>query len=295
MTDFQCLLEFASFPVNTSQALVQLREQYFITTESLDECGCASPPLYTRVEGPLVIADLHKGPCELRRRELPAGATTDCVHQVSKHLGLSYACSVEIDGVIERALNMADEYFMGISKIHQTATNLSKRMAEERIEIAIAGALALNVHGVVRMTEDVDVLITQEGLIQFKKLWLGRGYVEVRPGGKSIRDTETNVRIDFLVAGDFPGDGKPKPVAFPQPIEARIAGERFAVLSLTKIVELKLASGMTAKDRPQDLADVIRLIRTRKLPLEFQNQLSPYVAAKYAELHEIALQPEEDY
>jgi hypothetical protein len=50
------------------------------------------------------------------------------------------------------------------------------------------------------------------------------------------------------------------------------------------LVELKLASGMTAAHRLRDLADVIELIRVAHLPAEFDDQLNPFVRAKYAEL-----------
>ena len=115
------------------------------------------------------------------------------------------------------------------------------------------------------------------------------------PGGKWVRDTETNVRIDFLIAGDFPGDGRPKAVSFPDPKHCRVEGERFSVLSLPMLIELKIASGMTAKDRPGDLQDVIRLIRARSLSREFQEQLDPYVRAKFLELWDATQVASDDY
>ena len=80
-----------------------------------------------------------------------------------------------------------------------------------------------------------------------------------------LRDTESGVRVEFLVTGQFPGDGKPKPVAFPDP--ARVAFEKDGVkyLSLPALIELKLASGMTNPVRLKDLADVMELV---KLPRE---------------------------
>ena len=45
----------------------------------------------------------------------------------------------------------------------------------------------------------------------------GLGYVPPFSGSKNLRDAEHGVRIEFLIAGEFPGDGKPKPVAFPDP------------------------------------------------------------------------------
>jgi hypothetical protein len=200
-----------------------------------------------------------------------------------------------VDEAVERALRKADEYFMGIHEIHRTAETLVRRLREAGINHAVAGALALNAHGVSRMAEDLDLLLTRDGLAKFKALWLGRGYVELRSGGKAVRDTETRVKIDFLLTGDFPGDGKPKPVAFPDPKAVAVEGERYAIVALPRFVELKLASGMTARDRPRDLDDVIRLIRVRGLDRGFADQLDPYVRAKYLELWEAAQTPSEDY
>ena len=56
------------------------------------------------------------------------------------------------------------------------------------------------------------------------------------------------------------------------------------MLGLVPLIELKLASGMTAAHRGQDLVDVIELIRLRGLLPEFAQQLDPYVRAKFAEL-----------
>ena len=51
-----------------------------------------------------------------------------------------------------------------------------------------------------------------------------------------------------------------------------------------KLVELKLASGMTAPHRLKDLADVLELVRAAKLPAELAASLDPYVREKYVEL-----------
>src|SRR5206468_977146 len=134
------------------------------------------------------------------------------------------------------------------------------------------------------------------GLEAFKAAWLGRGYVNVRAGGRPVRDTENNVRIDFLLAGDFPGDGKPKPVVIPRPDEASEVGDKYRVLSLPRVIELKLASGMTAPHRLKDLADVQELIRKANLPRDLVERLDPYVQAKFLELWDTAQQsPDEEY
>jgi hypothetical protein len=130
----------------------------------------------------------------------------------------------------------------------------------------------------------VDVLLTRDGLAAFKQRFLGRGYVEKFPGSKGVRDTANNVNIVVLVAGDFPGDGRAKPVAFPDPAQAAVREAGIALLPLEKLIELKLASGMTAPHRLKDLADVLELIRARAFAETFAEQLDPYVREKFSEL-----------
>lgn len=186
-----------------------------------------------------------------------------------------------------RGLEEGQAFFMGAGRINEAARALAATLEEEGIPYAIAGALALNAHGYERFTSDVDLLVTRDGLARLKARLLGRGYVEKFPGSKGLRDTVRNVTIDVLVAGDFPGDGKPKPVAFPDPSVAE-RGSLGRVLPLHTLIELKLASGMTAPHRLKDLADVVELIRARSLPASTADALDPYVRAKFLELHAAA-------
>jgi hypothetical protein len=196
---------------------------------------------------------------------------------------------------MDALLAEAQEYFMGTGGIHDAAAAIARLFDDLDIEYAIAGALALGEHGFRRLTSDVDVLIRRDDLARFKQRWVGRGYVDVRPGGKAIRDVTNNIRIDFLIAGDFPGDGQPKPVAFPDPASAAVQGSKYRIVTLPTLVELKLASGMTAPHRLHDLADVLRLIREVQLPRTFATQLDPYVRGKFEELWTAAQHPEDDY
>jgi hypothetical protein len=196
---------------------------------------------------------------------------------------------------LDAALKAMGAFFLGESPIHKAAAEIARHLDEEGIDHAIAGAICLAAHGVTRATEDVDVLITKDGLDQFKQRWLGRGYANLRSGGNAVRDTVNGVKIDFLLTGDFPGDGKPKPVAFPHPSAVAVPAGRFTIVDLPRFIELKLASGMTAPHRLQDLADVLRLIETLKLPAEFSENLHPYVRDKFDELWRSAQHPQDDY
>jgi hypothetical protein len=200
-----------------------------------------------------------------------------------------------LDRRMDEVLSFLGAFFMKESPVHLAAEEIARHLQDAGIDYAIAGALSLGVHGFVRATEDVDVIVTREGLAKFKERWLGRGYVNVRAGGKPVRDTTHNVKIDFLITGDFPGDGKPKPVVVPEPQAASIAGDKYRVISLPTLIELKLASGMTAPHRMQDLVDVQRLIHATRIPRDFAAQLDPYVREKFAELWELAQHPDDEY
>jgi hypothetical protein len=181
-------------------------------------------------------------------------------------------------------VDFAGRFFMGQSQVDKALFQLAERLDAEHIPYAIIGAMALNAYGYRRVTEDVGVLLTADGLARFKERYLGRGYLERFPGSKGLRDTDNSVAIDVVLTGDFPGDGKPKPVAFPDPKECAEQGAKVALVPLTTLVELKLASGMTAPHRLKDLADVLELIRARDLPTSFEADLHPYVQAKFREL-----------
>lgn len=172
---------------------------------------------------------------------------------------------------------------------------LTRTLGEMQIPFAVAGAMAANAHGHVRTTADVDILIRQEDLTRFKEQHFGLGWVEKFEGSKNFRDTVSNVNIDTLIVGQYPGDGLPKPVSFPAPEDvAEILEDGIPFVSLKTLIELKLASGMTAAHRMQDMADVMNLVRVNELPLDFADSLNPYVADRFCELWQAA-QIDDDY
>jgi hypothetical protein len=116
---------------------------------------------------------------------------------------------------------------------------------------------------------------------------VGLGYAPAFPGAKKrLRSTLDGVIIEVMTTGEYPGDGKPKPVSMPTPAEASTEIDGIRFVTLEKLIELKLASGISAPDRLKDLADVQELIKIRKLDADFARKLDPYVRAKYLELEE---------
>jgi hypothetical protein len=179
----------------------------------------------------------------------------------------------------------ASLYFNQQGDLYKTLQDLTRQLDEAGIPYALIGGLALAQHGFVRMTEDIGILLTPEGLVTFKEQLLGRGYILAFSGAKkTFRATTTGVRIEVITSGEYPGDGLPKPVSFPDPAAAAEERGSYRIISLEKLIELKLASGMTAPHRRRDLADVQDLIRSLSLEADFAEKLDPSVQELYAQL-----------
>jgi hypothetical protein len=190
----------------------------------------------------------------------------------------------------DEILRESEDFFGKRGRVHTTLRKLADRLDRESIPYAVLGGMALNLLGYTRETVDVDVLITPEALSAFRQRLVGREY---RPGfegaTKTFRDAETGVKIEFLTTGEFPGDGKPKSVAFPDPARVAIDRGGFKVVALETLIELKLASGLSAPHRTLiDLADVQRLIEELHLSPELADRLDASVRAEYRRLWDLA-------
>jgi hypothetical protein len=147
--------------------------------------------------------------------------------------------------------------------------------------------MAMIAHGYVRFTDDVDILVTREDLNRLHENVDGLGWVRPFSKSKNLRDAGTGVKVEFLLTGDYPGDGKPKPVSFPLPgsVATEIQGIKY--LNVATLINLKLASFLTGGvDRAKDQGDVVELMKARGLSYELADQIDPYVRSKYVELCE---------
>lgn len=176
-------------------------------------------------------------------------------------------------------------FFMGEGTLNETLRRVTKDLENRGIDYSLIGAVALNQHGYRRFTEDIDLLLTREGLEKFQNEMVGLGYRPAFEGAtKKFRTTQENVTVEIITSGEFPGDGKAKPVVFPNPNENQIEIGGIKTLTLEKLIELKLASGITAPHRLKDLADVQELIKLKDLKKDFAEKLNPFVREKFLEL-----------
>jgi hypothetical protein len=176
------------------------------------------------------------------------------------------------------AMAEATRYFEGGGSVHETVARISSRLDQLGVPFVVVGGIAMFHHGFRRFTEDVHLLVMREDLERIHEKLDGFGFVRPFATSKNLRDATNGVKIEFLITGEYPGDGKPKPVAFPHPRDVSEIRDGIRVLQLPRLIELKLASFMTGKARSKDLGDVEELIRSLKLPKEFADQLDPYVA-----------------
>ncbi len=176
------------------------------------------------------------------------------------------------------------DFFAGRGMINEALKRIVKDLDDCEIDYAVIDAVALNLHGYRRFTEDIDLLLTKGGLEQFRNELVGSGYRPVFQGARRRFRTSENIPIEIITAGEYPGDGLPKPVRFPNPIDATTEIEGVKTISLDKLIELRLASGLSAPHRLRDLADVQELIKVKKLGAEFADRLDRSVRDKFKEL-----------
>ena len=170
---------------------------------------------------------------------------------------------------------------MGTSDVQFAASRLATRLEQMGIPYAICGGLAVSAWGHRRTTADVDIVLTPEGLATFK-------------AEAVVRDVERRTPVDLWPTGASPGgDGRSVRYPHPRGNAVTIDGKQF--LDLPRLLEVKLASGLSVPSRLQDFADVIALVRANTRPEAYAELLHADVRAKYRELWGLAQHPRGEY
>src|SRR5438552_7586383 len=133
-------------------------------------------------------------------------------------------------------------FFQKNDLVHQSLRRLAKRLEKAGIPYAVMGAMAVNLHGARRTTDDVDVLLTGQGLERFRRELTPKFYKPVEGRPRRFVEKKSEVQFDVLVTGRLPGSGKLGPFAFPDPSEVAQEIENIRVISLPQLIQLKLAA-----------------------------------------------------
>jgi hypothetical protein len=179
-------------------------------------------------------------------------------------------------------------FFNKKDAVHQTMRRVVRRLERAGIPYAVVGGMAVFFRGYRRATNDVDLLLTAQGLEEFRRLFVPKYYAAVEDRSKRFTDKKSLVTLDILVTGGFPGSGKPGPVAYPDPVQSSGVIENTRFIELGPLIQLKLAAR-----RHRDFGDVVSLIGVHNLDESFQQQLHPILHRDYIECLEEKRREEE--
>jgi hypothetical protein len=115
------------------------------------------------------------------------------------------------------ALKEAEMFFEKRDKVHRAVRRLVSKLDSARLQYCIVEGLALNAHKYRRVTVDIDLLMDRPSFDHFTRELKGFNYQRVSGRTRRFVEQRSQVQLDILITGQFPGDGKPKPVAFPDP------------------------------------------------------------------------------
>ena len=138
----------------------------------------------------------------------------------------------------------ARRYFMGQGDLNNALAQVTGDLKQHGIDYMVIGAVALLAHGYPRLTEDIDLVLTPQGLADFHRELIGLVYVPAFPGAKKRpRSTRDGVIIEIMTTGEYPGDGKPKPVSIPEPSTASTEIDGIQIVTFEKADRIEIGFG----------------------------------------------------
>ena len=150
-----------------------------------------------------------------------------------------------------------------------TARTVSRLLRDHNVKGAVIGGIAVVLHGHVRTTKDVDVLVRQP-TEDFSRV--------LTAAGASFDPARREFTLDGV-----PIHLVPESMAVPSPGEP-IELDGVTTLTLPDLINLKLRSGIKNLARAQDIADVVGLIRHHRLTTAFASQIDKPLRAEFRKL-----------
>ncbi len=158
---------------------------------------------------------------------------------------------------------------------------LDRLFREHGISYVFIGGQAVIRYGYQRTTHDFDVLVSVGD--KDKLANIGIGFLR-KLSDKTFRLHEPLANVEVIYSGEISGDGV-HGLVFPEPKTIKAVSGGLPFISLPKLVEFKLSSGLWAKPvRLQDFADVQKLIQFNKLPRTYMNKARQDIKDKYIEI-----------
>ena len=158
----------------------------------------------------------------------------------------------------DEGLKQLDSFFQGKDPVHKGLNRIVKRLERAKIPYVVVGGMAVFLHEYRRATNDVDLLLTPDGLAEFRKRFVPKNYRTVPNRPRRFVDKVNEVGLDILITGDIPGMGTPTPIRFPDPKAVAEIIEKKRVVTLVTLIELKLAAQRASGLRGCDQLDPVQ-------------------------------------
>jgi hypothetical protein len=174
---------------------------------------------------------------------------------------------------------------LGSSNIWDVARKCDSLLRAAGLPYAVVGGVAVCLHGYRRNTVDVDLLVRREDSTEVRPALEGAGF-EWDEANHEFHSA-AGVPVQFLIADEPAGNDAWYNVKLPDPANegTTVALEGLVVVSLPRLIEMKLACGLGSPRRThRDFADVVELIAVHGLGRDFARFLHKSVREEYRNL-----------
>lgn len=170
--------------------------------------------------------------------------------------------------------------------------HLVDALDESKLDYAFCGGVATNFYGAPVFREWISLVLSEPDCKAFAARWLERGWISAE-FPYDFFDTRHDVPVRVVFPGESSCFNKAQcPVVYQAPTEVTVI-DGIHFVDLHRLIELKIAAGLSHDIRIGEFLDVMDLIRANHLHRELALELHEHVRAKYDELWTFCL-PERD-
>jgi hypothetical protein len=172
---------------------------------------------------------------------------------------------------------------LGNESLWETAKGCHSAPKDAGIPYAVAGGVAVCLHGYQPNTIDLDLIVQQEQAEKARAALEAAGLVW-NAQNREFR-SPAGVAVRFLFAGERAGQNSEVQLPGPADPKSVVELEGLSVLSLAALIESKIACGQSNLRRThKDFADVVELIAKHDLGRDFARHLHKSLRSTFRQL-----------
>lgn len=173
-------------------------------------------------------------------------------------------------------------YFMEthLNELNQAMRNITALLKKNKINFCFIGGATLKEYDYIRMTDDIDILISKKDKSKFKKLE-NEYYISPQGNLGPYEWIRPQIDLDVMYSGNFAGDKRGIPYKEPNEI-SHLSGS-LPILDLEYLIQYKLSAGIY-DNRLNDFGDIQKLIKINNLPFDYADNFREDLKNKYIEI-----------